>query len=58
MDDEKRIQGQIDKVSIIAPLSWVVLLCIVFITYPEQSKMVLQSIRVFWKMNVEYFMRY
>ncbi len=58
MDDEKRIQGQIDKASIIVPLAWGVLLCIVFIIYPEQSKMVLQSIRVFWKMSVEYFMRY
>ncbi len=37
MDDEKRIQGQIDKASIIVPLAWGVLLCIVLTIQLEAS---------------------
>ena len=47
MDREKKLRTMIDWMTTLLPLVGVVLLCVVFVMFPEQSVIVLQTVRGF-----------
>lgn len=47
MDEKKKLRTMIDWMTTLLPLVGVVLLCVVFVMFPEQSVIVLQTVRGF-----------